>query len=497
MFRLKLLVILVVVMGLSACWKDDFRHVDIYVTADTSGFYQARQEPSFQNEWVGGFGILKNFVSTLQEPYLLFDGGNWFGSSPEGTLTKGSFITPFLSEIPYTAATISAGDFMYGWPALRGIIKQQKFPFIASNLRLENALPWPLHDYQIRTVGDFKIGIFGLVNLQNLHGVEKGRTGGVYALDPLQTAQEMAARLKEKGVNYIILLSSLGTPADENISDSTLAQEVEGIDLILSFAQDRPQAQTERINRTFLVYPKAQLSSVGHIRVFFDKNKQVRDVSFEDIALLKSVYGENNSLADRATVLSRQVSDKMHQKITHAPQPLRTSRTEESPLGALLAQCIHQWAKLDGALLNSSSIRSSLAAGDVMEYDVYKMYPYADNITFLTLKGEALTQALQNSLNAADNFPQLAGMKVTYFSTPAGKLIRRVALANGSLIRPQETYRLAVTDHILAGGFGHDYFINSLEFKNTFVEARQIMRACLLRQKQLTAPATNHFQEVK
>ena len=69
---------------------------------------------------------------------------------------------------------------------------------------------------------------------------------------------------------------------------------------------------------------------------------------------------------------------------------------------------------------------------------------------------------------------------------------------NGRIVRPDATYRIAVTDHILAGGFGHDEFINALEFKSTFVEARQIMRSCLARQKTVTVPDyANRWKLVK
>jgi len=385
---------------------------------------------------------------------------------------------------------------MHGWPALRSIVRGMPYPFIVSNLRLENTIPWPLHDYQIRTIGPLKIGIFGLMQADQVSSKEV-RLTGISIVDPLQTAQEMTALLKEKQVDYIIVLSALGEPKENGISDSVLAQEVEGINLILSSNKDRPQAETEQIGDTFLVYPGAHLDSIGHVRISFDKNKQIRQTEFEDIVLSREQYGEDETLAVRAAVLRKETEEKMNKRITSSAQEIVTYEDRESPLGALLTGCLHKWAKLDGAILNGSSIRSSLPQGEIMEYDVYKMYPYGDNITFVTLKGAALIQALQNSLNAENNFPQVAGLKVEYTQTSAGKLVKKIVLANGRIVRPNEVYRVAVTDHILAGGFGHDAFINALEFKNTFVEARQIMRACLLKQKQIEAAESSHFKEVK
>ena len=106
---------------------------------------------------------------------------------------------------------------------------------------------------------------------------------------------------------------------------------------------------------------------------------------------------------------------------------------------------------------------------------------------------QAFTQALEASLQAEDNFPQIAGFTVQY--SAKDKKIKRITLNNGRIIRPDETYRFAVTDHILAGGFGHDEFIDSLEFKSTFVEARQIMRTCLIRQKKVQVPSLGRWKK--
>ena len=78
------------------------------------------------------------------------------------------------------------------------------------------------------------------------------------------------------------------------------------------------------------------------------------------------------------------------------------------------------------------------------------------------MRGSAFLKALEASLEEKDNFPQIAGFTVSYNpQAPAGNQIKQVVLNNGRIIRPQETYRFAVTDHVLAGGFGHDYFIDS------------------------------------
>lgn len=481
---------------LGGCAREELTSVDVFFTADVQGFYWSRPEPRLDNREAGGYAVLKNFLQSREGEYLLFDGGSWFGSAPEGTMTKGAYVAELARTLPYTAGTISDKDLIYGWPSLRAIVREMPYPFVVANLRLENQIPWPMHDYQIRTVNGIKIGVFGLINPTNINK-NKSRLPGLSAQDPVQAAKTMTALLHEKGVDYIILLSSLGDPEKTGVSDTSIAEEVSGINLILSSNKDRENAETDQINDTFIVYPGSKLDSVGLVRLLFDKNKQFRGQTFEDIPLLKDSFSEDAEIAERAASLRAETRKKMNARVAELPAQINTALAQESALGNLLTQCLYKWSRLDGAVLNSDSIRSSLPAGRLSEYDLYKAYPYGDNITFLTIKGAAFLNAMEASLNAKDNFPQIAGFTVSYADTPQGKKIRQITLDNGRIVRPQDTYRFAVTDHVLAGGFGHDGFIDSLEFKNTFVEARQIMRSCLARQKTVEAPALGRWKKVK
>ena len=478
-------VLLITIIALG-CAREERTTIDVFFTADVQGFYFSRPEPRLDNQEAGGYGVLKNFLQTRTIPYLLFDGGDWLGSSAEGTLSKGSYVPLLTSSIAFTAGTLTDKDLAFGWPIARNFVKELQYPLVVSNLRLENQIPWPLHDYQIRTVEGIKIGIFGLIAPLDKN---QSRLQGLSTLSPIATAQEMTTLLKEKGVDYIIVLSALGLSDQAGYTNASLAAEVEGIDLILASNQDNEIPETEQINHTWIIYPGSKLDSVGKITLQFDQNHQLKETTFTDEPLLKNVYGEDADIAAKAQELVSQTRSHMKRFVAHNPQTIETNLQNQSPLGTLLSQCLHKWAKLDGAILNAASIRSPLPKGDLTEFDLYKAYPYGDNITFVTLKGEAFIKAVQASLNAPDNFPQIAGFTVQYAVLPSGeKRVIRITLNNGRIIRPKDTYRLAVTDHILAGGFEHDEFINALEFKSTFVEARQIMRSCLVRQKTLAIP---------
>ncbi|MBR4681895.1 MAG: bifunctional metallophosphatase/5'-nucleotidase [Elusimicrobiaceae bacterium] len=486
-----------VLFFLCACSHEKTTQLDIFYTADAEGFYHSRPEPHFANQDAGGYGVLKAFLARQEGPYLLLDGGNWLGSGPEAAITQGGYITRMMRDIPYTAASVSDKDFAFGWGALRNTLREMPYPFIVSNLKSNNQIPRPLHDYQIVTQKGIRIGIIGVIGPEVIQN-HKNRLVGFSLQDPVESAVEMSALMQSKGVDLIILLNSWAGEEKASPAAVRLAEEAGEINLILSSNKGRETPETDKINKTYIVYPGSKLDSIAHIRVWFDKNKQIKDISFTDVPLLKNSWGEDETIAAESQRLQQETQRKLSSRVSTAPQELETSLSAESVLGDLLTDCLYKWSKLDGAILNADSIRSSLPEGVVTEYDLHKMYPYGDNITFLTMRGSSFLKALEASMDVKDNFPQIAGFTVSYRSqAPTGKKISQVVLNNGRIIRPQETYRFAVTDHVLAGGFGHDYFIDSLEFKNTFVDARQIMRACLVRQKTIALPKTGRWKQVQ
>lgn len=80
--------------------------------------------------------------------------------------------------------------------------------------------------------------------------------------------------------------------------------------MILSSNKDRENAETDQINDTFIVYPGSKLDSVALVRLSFDKNKQFRGQTFEDIPLLKDSFSEDAEIAGRAASLRAETRQK-------------------------------------------------------------------------------------------------------------------------------------------------------------------------------------------
>ncbi len=468
----------------------------LFFTSDIEGVFWARPEPQYGNEMTGGLAVLKSFLEKQTIPYVLLDGGNWYAQTPEGTLSQGAYFNQMAASLPYAGRLFTDKDLAYGWGSLRQIIKESPFPFILSNVTSGGKTPSGATPWLIAKAGDYRIGILGLVGRQAVAG--KRRMGGLEIGDELEAARKTVHILQEKGVDAIVLLSALGAGSDEKaLTDVQLAEEVPGIDVILSSNLGREEAETEYVGRTLIVYPGAKLDGVGQVGLYFNKENQLAEVRFEDKVLYRRDFGEDAAVAQQIAALRRTARSQMDRPVGKLAQQLTGDLDQESSLGNWVADCMRRWAKADAAVINADSLRADLPEGAVTQYDLYEMYPYADHITFLDIKGAALQNALEEGLSVAHNFAQISGLSVYYNPQAAvGTRIDRI-LINGAALIPSKVYRVAVTDHMLAGGAGHEAFIDSLEFKNTQVEMRTVLRLCLNGKNEVSPEKVERWRKVK
>ena len=263
---------LAAVLLAAGCAQEQFSAVNIFVTTDIEGVFWPRPEPRYGNEVVGGLAVLKSFLDKQTDPFILLEGGNWFAQTPEGTLSQGNYFNELAASIPYAGRLFTENDLLYGWGSLSHILKDSRAPFILSNVTVAGAtyLPAGAKPWLLAKAGDYKIGIIGLISPRAVQG--RQRAGGLQVADPLETARELVPQLREKGAQVIVVLSGLGLPEDEKaLTDKMLAEEIGGIDAIISAGLDGENAEAQRVGKTWIIYPGSRLDSVGRIQLLFNK----------------------------------------------------------------------------------------------------------------------------------------------------------------------------------------------------------------------------------
>jgi len=168
------------------------------------------------------------------EHVLLLDAGDIFQGTPYFNFFHGEVEFRAMSEMGYDVTTLGNHDFDNGVDGLVEMLPHADFQFVSANYDVSgSSLAGHVRPWTIREMDGVRIGIFGLgiafqgLVLDQLHE-------GVRYTDPVIAARRAVSDLRAQGCALVICLSHLGYRyRDDRPSDDRLAQEVEGIDLIL------------------------------------------------------------------------------------------------------------------------------------------------------------------------------------------------------------------------------------------------------------------------
>ena len=251
----------------------------------------------------GGFArraTLIRQIRSQEKNVLLLDAGDIFQGTPYFNFYGGELEFKLMSMMGYDAATMGNHDFDNGLDGFLKALPNAKFPFITSNYDFSNTiLDGKTEKYKIFKKDGIKVGLFGVgIELDGLVG--KKQYQETKYLNPVEIAQHYADFLrKEKGCDLVICLSHIGydyrDDADK-ISDKKLAAQTDNIDLILgghthTFLPE-PQSFTNKSGKNVLVNQVGWAGLLlGRIDFYFDKNKSLQNISWNNQVIDDSILG--------------------------------------------------------------------------------------------------------------------------------------------------------------------------------------------------------------
>ncbi len=270
---------------------------------------------------VGGFARLKTAIDdNKSDTMILVDGGDYSHGSLFNSIfkSKGSDLA-LLGKMGFDATTLGNHEFDDGPKALAQSTEAsaagQKLPVIvSSNIQygesegsqaLKAAMEKHGTNMQILEKNGVKIGLFGLMGKQASGSVIDG--GDVTFADQTEIARRCVSALKEQGVDVIICLSHCGTSPDKSKSeDEQLAEQVEGINVIISSHTHRPlQEHIIGANNTVIVSTGCYGQYLGLLDYQVD-NKSVKNAKLIPIT---DQIKENEEIKSQIVAYEKNVQD--------------------------------------------------------------------------------------------------------------------------------------------------------------------------------------------
>lgn len=413
-----------------------------------------------------GFAKLATFVEAEKANgnVIVLDAGDLFQGLPFANMEKGHSMVEIANQVGYDAMTIGNHEFDFGADNLMEIIEQLNYPVIAANvLKGEEQAVQP---YIVKTFEEVKVGIFGMATPETVFKTHPDNVIGYQFTNIKQTAEAMVKTLKEvEKVDVVVMLSHLGLDEGDYTSD-LIAQDIEGIDLIVDGHSHSILPEGRIVQDTLIVSTGTALKAVGQVELVVEDGKVLsKTPTLLDYEVFKEVTPKPGIIeaiekveAAQKVILEKVVGSTAVQLVGER----EVVRTGESNLGQLATDAMLDLTGAQIAITNGGGIRASIEAGDITMNDMVTVFPFGNTIMVKEMTGKDVLAALEYGVDAYPDqkggFPHTAGITFTLKAyKEVGSRMSDVKVGEEAL-NLEKIYTVATNDFMAAGGDGYVMF---------------------------------------
>lgn len=427
---------------------------------------------------VGGFANLATLVKQEKEsnPNTIYiDAGDYFSGPYVSTLTKGRAVINSMNFLGLDAACIGNHEFDHGWDNMLKQMKEATFPILNGNIFFEGTdkLVWD-KPYKIIQKGGLNIGIIGLHGKFAFYDTINFRmTEGVEARDEEKYLKIYVEELEP--ITDLIILSihqgmpgrqsSIGlTDVERNLyKDILLAQNVSGVDVIVTGHAHQGTSEALISNGTIIVSTNAYTTELGKLEIKYDTETE-KIVSHENklITVFDDEIEDDPDMLKEITFWQEEVNKIASRPVISSSEKLVRAYGKESNMGNLFADAIAAFdERIDIAVVNSGALRQDIDAGVITKGDLISAFPFINTVVMTKLKGSQVRKIFNHAAGMTNGILQVS--KDTKYSFIPGGQVKEIWVKE-ELIRDNNEYWVAAPNFITQGGDGYGEFKNSLEY---------------------------------
>ncbi len=386
---------------------------------------------------VGGMGRIADLASGIRQKsdysLLLSSGDDMMGAFYE--FVEGKPEMQGMNMVGYDVATPGNHEFDYGADHYKKALGYARFDFVSSNLEFTDPeLASYFKPTVIKTLGEIKVGIFGLMTPEFSYITSPG-PGVTVDQDFIGVAKKMVNNLKDKECDLIMALTHLGSDLDVE-----LANKVDDIDIIVGGHSheiyynviDKGDGR-----KTIIVNDGVRATYLGVLDITY-YNGSIMNHSWQTI-LLDSTIGANQEIKQLMEKYMEAYLDSTNVEIGSSAVDLdgleNSVRKKESNLGDLVCDAWLDWfPDVDVSIINGGSIRGDkiYPAGTFTYNNLLEILPFYNDVYKVQLSGSELWKILEISASAlhitgdgcpvgerpgTGGFLQVGGMKIVVDTT--------------------------------------------------------------------------------
>ena len=356
---------------------------------------------------------------------------------------------------------------------LAKLLSDAKYKMLAVNVEIDKNSPLSgrIEKSTIVEKDGEKYGLIGIAPPDMKERVKMNNTMKDIQVSDAETTRKLVQKevdkLKEQGINKIVVLSHEGTK-----NDIKLAKETTGIDIIFAaHTHDLIEGIKEGKN---LFYSKS-----GEPTIITQAGKDgetvgILNVDFDENGVIKKA--QNNVIKTRAYNRPLFIKDSVENilgkpevigRVKAAVEPPVKRLIENNPHGNMIADAMRSELGTDIALLNAGNIRGSFSQGPIDTRLISDITPFEDHMMILGLTEKQIVDSIKvgcKSIPRSSNKPGIllvSGLK--YKANKQGELLELEFIDKNNQVHkidvnnpdPNKKYTVAADDFFATGGDGY------------------------------------------
>ncbi|TJX14387.1 LysM peptidoglycan-binding domain-containing protein [Tissierella creatinini] len=415
-----------------------------------------------------GFGRLQTKLNELKAAnpnLLLINAGDTFHGEVDVNLSNGQIMLDMMNLLGFDAMVPGNHDFNYGYGRLLELKEAANFPVLGANIVKEADGKSDFDGFVVKEMENgLKVGIFGITTEETKFKSHPDNTAGIEFADGVESAKKMVKELEDEKVDIVIALVHLGNEGTTLTTSKQIAEEVEGIDLIIDGHSH--EELNETVNGALLVQAGSYLKNIGVVNVeIVDGEIATIEENLVNFDVAKGLVADEATEAAISAALAGNAEKKS--EVVGKTNVLLNGeranvRTGETNLGNLITDAMRKSTGADIAFTNGGGIRASINEGDITYEEIITSFPFTNTLAVIEVTGAELKAALEHGVDLypeqAGHFPHVSGMKYKFDAgKPIGSRIVEV-FVGGEALDEAKTYKMVTNDFLAAGGDGYTMF---------------------------------------
>ncbi len=456
------LVALLILSSFSFAFADETEITTITII-HTNDIHGRIEEDSYNN--VMGLAKIAALIKEAKEANpntLVLDAGDVLHGMPIVNISKGENALNVLEAAGYDYMTIGNHDFNYGKERLFELRDMSKIGMLCANILDEEGKP-VFTPYTIEEMGEIKIGIFGLATPETMYKTSPLNVEGLTFADPVEISKEMVEELSDQ-TDVIIALAHIGLDESSVITSKAIAQEVDGIDVIIDGHSHTLLEEGMLVNNTLIAQAGNYDKNLGYVDISVQNGEVIEKTAHlvsaeaaanteadpELAAIIEEINSKNKETFDQIVAKTDVYLDGIREHV----------RAQETNLGNLSADAVRAESSADVAFVNGGGIRVDIQPGDITLGRIAELFPFGNIVQIKKITGEDLLAMLEHSVSGYPSpqgaFLQVSGLTFEFDpEQPAGLRVIDVKIGDSPLDLTAE-YTVAINDFMSVGGDGYE-----------------------------------------